>query len=77
MHWSASVVLLIDMICDKFEAALAAGEWPRIEEYSPKLADELQPVLFRELPAIEVEHRRPDGSEAVPRQEKPSVLERW
>ena len=48
------VVDKIDRICDQFEAALEAGEQPRIEDYVGQIAEPYRPALLRDLLAAEL-----------------------
>src|SRR5262249_27333595 len=51
----------IDRICDQFEAAWAAGEMPRIEDYVGQIADWHRADLFVALLAADFEARRRRG----------------
>jgi eukaryotic-like serine/threonine-protein kinase len=51
----------IDAICDQFEAAWRADEWPDIGAYLEPVADALRPQLFRELLALDLGLRERHG----------------
>jgi serine/threonine-protein kinase len=51
----------IDRVCDRFEAAWRAGEWPCIEAYLDAVAATNQGVLLRELLELEIELRLEAG----------------
>jgi serine/threonine-protein kinase len=58
----------VDQVCDRFEAAWRAGDWPCIEGYLEAVTDSARIVLLRELLELEVELRlqageRPTASE--------------
>jgi serine/threonine protein kinase len=60
---SLSIALRIDEVCDRFEAARAAGDRARIGQYLHEVAEEHQPALLRELLAAEIEYCRRWGAE--------------
>ncbi|HEV3121818.1 MAG TPA: serine/threonine-protein kinase, partial [Isosphaeraceae bacterium] len=78
---SLSEVESIDRICDHFEAAWRADEWPCIEAYLDAVAEPGRTILLRELLELEVELRleageRPSASEYRLRfAERASVVE--
>jgi formylglycine-generating enzyme required for sulfatase activity len=64
--WPAELALQVEEACNGFEAALRAGEGPRIEAY---LGDTFEPgrsVLLRELLALELEYRLGSGDTPTP-----------
>jgi formylglycine-generating enzyme required for sulfatase activity len=65
---SLSEVESIDRICDRFEAAWRADEWPCIEGYLDAVSEPGRTVLLRELLELEVELRLETG-------ERPTVGE--
>jgi serine/threonine-protein kinase len=52
---------LVDQVCDRFEAAWAAGQRPRLEDYLGAALRSVQSVLLRELLALELACRRRRG----------------
>src|SRR5262245_26357554 len=60
---SLSIALRIDEVCDRYEAARAAGGRARIKEYLHEVAEEHQPELLRELLTAELEYCRRTGAE--------------
>ena len=58
---SVELILLVDRLCDRFEAAWAAGEQPRIEAYLAEADEAGRPALLRELLATELAIRRSTG----------------
>jgi serine/threonine protein kinase len=52
---------LVNLICDRFEAAWRGGQLPRIEDYLNDVPQAGRPALFRELLALELAYRRRDG----------------
>src|SRR5690349_8457760 len=47
----------LDSICDRFEDVWLAGTSPRIEDFLAEVSEENQPVLLRELLALQLDHR--------------------
>jgi len=56
----------IDALCDKFSAALRAGQQPKIEEYLPLLPERAQNELLVELLCEELDWRRRGGELVEP-----------
>src|SRR5262249_2614491 len=53
-------------LCDRFEAALRAGQRPRIEEYLGEVPEPGRPSVLRELLVLELEYRRRGGERPRP-----------
>jgi tetratricopeptide (TPR) repeat protein/tRNA A-37 threonylcarbamoyl transferase component Bud32 len=51
----------LDRLCDRFEAAWAAGHSPAIEDFLPEAAEADRPALLRELMLVELHYRRQAG----------------
>ncbi len=60
---SPTLVLRVDGLCDRFEAAWAGGERPRIEDFLEGLGDAESSAAMHELVALEVALRRAAGEE--------------
>src|SRR5262249_37168204 len=58
----------IDRVCDRYDAALAADQRPRIEDYLGDVAESAQSTLLRELLAAELHWRRRPGARPGPRE---------
>jgi serine/threonine protein kinase len=58
----------IDRLCDRFEAAQAAGASPKIEDYLREVDEPYQPALLRDLLASEIDARRQRGERPEPRE---------
>jgi eukaryotic-like serine/threonine-protein kinase len=58
----------IDRVCDRFEAAQAAGASPKIEDYLCEVDEPYQPALLRDLLASEIDARRQRGEQPEPRE---------
>lgn len=58
----------IDRVCDRFDAALAADQRPRIQDYLGDVAESAQSTLLRELLAAELHWRRRRGERPEPRE---------
>lgn len=63
---TASVVLRVDRICDRFEAEWRGGGRPIIERYLADGAEADRPRLLRELVALEMSLCRESGQEPSP-----------
>jgi serine/threonine protein kinase/WD40 repeat protein len=53
----ATLLLLLESICDTFKSALQTDSSPRIEDYLTKVGENQQERLLRELCLIEIQHR--------------------
>ncbi len=51
----------IDVVCDRFEAAWASGERPRLEDFVAELPEADRTELFRELLSVELDYRHRAG----------------
>jgi WD40 repeat protein len=56
----------VDAACVRFEAAWAAGQRPRIEDFLDVAAEAERPALLRELLHLELEYRRRGGDDVDP-----------
>jgi serine/threonine protein kinase len=61
----ASLVMRIDAICDRFEAALKARQNPRIEDYSSQVEVAGRHILLEHLLALEADYRGRLGKEPM------------
>ena len=61
----AKLLLDLDQICDRFEAAWCAGQNPLIEDTIQGVNEPLRSQLLRELVALEVAYRRQSGETPV------------
>ena len=59
--WPTSPDDLVDLACDRFEAAWRAGRRPLIEEHLDQVAEPLRELLLRELLLLELDLRRDEG----------------
>src|SRR5262249_59576900 len=57
-----SLVLRLDEVCDRFEAAWAAGQNPRLEDYLGATPALHRAALLRELLLLDVHYRRQSGA---------------
>ena len=48
----------VDQICDRFEAALKAGQQPQIEKFLREATEPGRSILLRELLGLELDYRR-------------------
>ena len=60
------LVLAVDRVCDRFEAAWQGGVRPLIEDFLDEVEDGLQAALLRELLAIELDYRGRLGESPEP-----------
>src|SRR5580704_15324291 len=63
---SATALLRLDQACDRFEAALRAGQQPRIEDYVDQVAPAERPALLKQLVTLEACYRRLRGELPTP-----------
>lgn len=72
---SASLVMRIEEVCDRFEtawkAAKSASEGPRLEEHLGKLPEPEQPPVLPELVALDIDYRRRAGEQPRPEEYGP------
>jgi tetratricopeptide (TPR) repeat protein/tRNA A-37 threonylcarbamoyl transferase component Bud32 len=61
-----AMIVRMDQICDRFEAAWQAGGQPRIEDYRDDLAGPGRAVLLRDLLVLELAYRRRRGEQPTP-----------
>jgi serine/threonine protein kinase/tetratricopeptide (TPR) repeat protein len=59
--WSPAVARQVDAVCDRFEGAHRAGRRPQIEDYLAGTPDPEQPILLRELLALDLAYRSRRG----------------
>ena len=55
----------IDRLCTRFETALKRGERPQVEDYLQDVREATRPLLRRELLALEVAYRPPQGEDTT------------
>ena len=60
-HNASSLLVQIDALCDQFDAALKAGQSPKIEQYLARASESQREALFKRLLALEIDHRRQHG----------------
>jgi hypothetical protein len=51
----------LDRLCDRFEAAWAAGQRPSLEDFLAEAAEAERPAVLRELLLVELHYRRQSG----------------
>jgi serine/threonine-protein kinase len=56
----------LDRLCDRFEAAWAAGQRPKLEDFLAEAAEADQTALLRELLLVELYYRRRAGEQPTP-----------
>src|SRR5262245_32111927 len=56
----------VDQLCDRFEAAWAAGEQPSVEAYLAGVPEPPQSALLRELVCLDAYYRRLRGDTPCP-----------
>ena len=64
--WPAAVLLQIDSLCLRFEAAWQSDTPPRLETYLGEVDDTARPLLFQELLALELAYRCRGGDTPEP-----------
>jgi serine/threonine-protein kinase len=62
----APLLQLVNKVCDRFEAAWAAGGRPRLEDYLGGTLGWAQAALLPELLALELAYRRARGEAPTP-----------
>jgi uncharacterized protein (TIGR03067 family) len=63
---SQALTAHLDRLCDRFEAAWAAGQAPRLEDFLTEAAEPERPAVLRELLLVELHYRRQAGQEPQP-----------
>ena len=55
--------VVLDDLCDEFEAEFQSGKTPTANGYLPRADEPVRPILIRELLSIEIAHRHEPASE--------------
>jgi serine/threonine protein kinase len=63
---SPTAIERIDEVCDRFEAAWRAGQWPRIEDSLGEAQWPERPALLGELLVLDLAYRRRRGEQPAP-----------